>query len=697
MSRSAEERARRRPGNTERKRRSREAHKDDPRTPPSFIAIDGEGMNADGVGSEHRYTLLAASTGDYRENVAEGLSTAECLEFLTLLGRAYPGRTFCGFALNYDVNMMLGGVPHRILERLWRTGYARVRMPGDDWYGLSYVPSKWFGVTRLERTVKHGKATYARLYGMRAWDVWGFFQSRFVTVLQQWLPEDQEAIASVERMKEARGTFAAEETEQIRAYCLQECSLLVRVMEKLAETLWGVGLYPRSWLGAGSIASAMLTKYDVARHVRWDDVPEPAREASLWAYFGGRVELFCQGVIPEEVWDYDVRSAYPSTIAELPSLAEGTWDHVYAPGPRLDEKLVTCRAGMVRVRWDTRAHKDAWVAPFPQHYGGGRVAWEPVGTGWYHVAEYRAARAVFGGCIEPLELWDCLSNPDVNPFAFVPALYAERARYKAAGDARHYPLKVGLNSLYGKLAQGMSQRQERRPRWQNYFLAGMVTAATRARILEGLAHVGRSRAIMAATDGLFVRAPLDGVVVPGVGAGGRDNRHGDGGTRYDVPLSDTLGGWEWSAVATGMVLVQAGIYWEHPERSRAPRVRTRGFGVRSVSYWDAIALFTRPWPIEHKYPETRFIGLGYVVNTGHWADWRRWIPLERTMSRLVMPWRLIDEESMRRTGWAHLRVGVLRDPATRRAYMARGERMANPDNDQLNALVELEQPEGAGA
>src|ERR1700761_569339 len=95
-----------------------------------FIGVDGEGWT---VGDEHRYVLLAASTGQWAYD-EKGLSTVRCFEFLLEL----PRKTVkCGFGFNYDINMMLRDVPMKQLIKLWKEGACRWKS-----YYIEWIPSK---------------------------------------------------------------------------------------------------------------------------------------------------------------------------------------------------------------------------------------------------------------------------------------------------------------------------------------------------------------------------------------------------------------------------------------------------------------------------------------------------------------------------------------------------------------------------
>lgn len=641
---------------------------------PEFIAVDGEGRNLAGIGSEHLYTLLASSAGNWVDNPTRGLNTSRCLEFLLDLKIKHSSAVFVGFAINYDVNMMLGNLPHSLITELWQKGRCYWYDHGTDReYTLQYIPSKWFDVTWFEKS----DGTSRTVAHIRLWDVWGFFQSSFVKALREWLPESEQLITSIEEMKEQRGEFSLAMHADICAYCVAECRLLVSLMDKLAQALWDAGLPLAHWHGAGAIAGKMLRQHKVKEHVRtWDTWPKEIQDACLWAYFGGRVEIFQQGIIPGPVYDYDIRSAYPDRIALLPSLVDAEWwfydaadlhDILIEDGNFITDALIHCT-------WDTRAHKDAWLAPFPQHFESGRVAWEPVGEGWYHLEEWREAKLIFGGCVKELGaliLNVSQTRPKPAPFSFIHEMYERKAAYKTAGDPRYYPLKIGLNALYGKLAQSMTRNSGwGQPPYQNYYLAGKITAGVRARMLRALQQCGPRYAVMVATDGLFTRKKMP-----------------------RCRLGEKIGNWELSTAPDGMTLVQAGVFWE-PGDEKARR-RTRGFGVKSVSYAEASALF-RGGESVHQYTETRFVGMGYCVNTGDWVDWRHWIEVDRKLSRDMAPHHITYPTQYTAEQWTFVDHGILHEPSKRRPYLAKSERTTAPDSEQLDAIIAAEQPQGAG-
>lgn len=535
----------------------------------SFIGVDGESYTEDG---EHRYVLLAASTGDYRFN-PNGLSTKDCFNFLLSL----PSKPLkVGFGWNYDTNMMLRDVDLRTLIRLWKEGHAR-------WggYKLEWIPSKWFAIRTRTRSVKVHEA-------------FGFFQTSFVNALRKWnipLPP------AIEEMKAQRSVFDADMQREVIEYCLSECRALVELMDELEIALESVGLKLSSWVGAGSIASALMRREGVKEHLAADsDFGEGVYKAIRHAYFGGRSELFQQGEFLT-LYDYDVSSAYPHAARTLPSLAGGTFrrSKTYEP----DEPFA-----LWRCEWDVPRSSVVMPFPFRASANRGDIFYPSRGGGWYHAVEVKTAKQIYGDKIKVTEGYVFQPATAEKPFGFISEMYEHRAGLKRDGHAGEKVLKLGMNAIYGKLAQGFGYKGKSPP-FQSYFWAGAITADCRARILS-LAAMNPDALVMVATDGIFFTEPLD------------------------VPADGGLGGLELT-VMSEVFVAQPGVYSAREGENYIGR--SRGFFSREIDFADLRTGFReRGCMYVGKYESTRFIGLGGALVCRSMDDWRSWRTAERTLS-----------------------------------------------------------------
>lgn len=571
-----------------------------------FIAVDGEAIN-------DLYCLLAASDGSHVIN-SKGLTTAECFEYL--LSKS-PVRTkshrkkpvFVCFGLNYDVNMWLRDLSKDDLTYLWNYNKCSYSFDPYSHYGIEYVPSHWFRIQKL------------RGPSIIIYEVFGFFQTSFVNALSSWGFGTQDEMST---MKALRGNFTNQELQRVIDYCHSECQSLVSLMTDLEIACNDAKIVPRHWMGAGSLAGTLLSSRKALRlHHAYDNElgDDSCEDSILRAYFGGRVEMLRQGIY-DNITAVDIRSAYPYAISRLPSLAE--------------RKLILqndydihAQHAIWHVSWKDQ---DGIVMPFPVRHKKD-VYYPTNGTGWYHAIEVRTAIEL-GYKIVVDRGYVLHDDLHLQPFHWVNELYTIREQWKTEGRASEKVLKLALNSLYGKMAQGIglkssmyafALRDDPRPRWQSYFWAGEVTAVTRARMLRAANECDRP--LMIATDGLFCKS---------------------------TGIEDTpgLGGWELSRYES-IFIARAGVYLAERENPRAYEtgchsckqdattpndrckkhpclVRSRGFHAREVDFYKLRELYeSEGMMASFTYDSHRFIGLGSALMRKDFSVWKTWEDSQR--------------------------------------------------------------------
>lgn len=554
----------------------RDARELEYRTRP-FIAWDGEGITEpDG---SHTYFLLANSLGDSITN-RDGLSTVECLDLF--LSRAKENGIHVVYGGSYDVNMMMRDIDHETVARL----YAGETVSWQG-YRLRWRDGKSLQMSRNRQTVT--------LY-----DVSPFFQCSFVKACDEYLGDDWEAREQIVREKANRGTFQWEHAAEVESYNRAELRNLVRLCSELRDRLFKVGIRIRRWDGPGAIAAALLTQYGVRDHM--GEVPETVASLARYAYAGGRFECIRYGHSERPAYQYDIRSAYPSAMRSLPCLTHGSWEHVTFPSTVEPFGIYHC---IYNQEWSD----PCWTKPQPLFIRNrnGTVSWplESVQS-WYWSPEAQLA-IESGGHI--LEGWVWNQTCDEQPFAFVEPLYNKRAALKKANDGAHVGLKLGLNSLYGKLVQqvGWSREKDgtvRKPPFHCLEWGGYVTSHCRAQVyraaLTNIHHV-----IAFETDAIFSRVPLD------------------------LPLGTRLGEWELTEYES-LTYVKSGMYYG-TLRGGGEVVKSRGIDKDSLPRAEAIRMLSDVTVESVSARQTRFIGAGLAGQIGM-DKWRRWITSDRAIT-----------------------------------------------------------------
>lgn len=551
--------------------------------PKPFSGIDGESYTVEG---DHRYVLLMESSGAHIFD-PDGLSTKQCFDFLLSLPKDH---IYVAFGLNYDVNMMLGDFGKARLKELWTEGETL-------WFGykIEWIPGKWFRIKKGNDSI-------------RIEEVFGFFQMSFVKALEKWKIPTQDH-DMIEAMKATRSVFDDELRAQIIEYCHSETVLLNRLMDSVRTSTQSVGLKVQRWNGAGAIAASILRRGGVKEHVvRHEDLEKEVQYATLKAYFGGRTELFQQGRF-KTLYQYDIVSAYPYAAISLPSLTEGSWEYTQTYEPEYAH-------AMWHVQWRMR---DRVISPFPYRYSGSRICYPSNGEGWYHACEVRAALSfAASGEINVLDGYVFHPANSARPFRFVPILAAEKVKYKRSGHGGEKILKLGLNAMYGKLAQGKGYK-DTVPPFQSFFWAGEITARTRARMLE-LAHLTPLSVVMVATDGIFYS---------------KDPR---------VKSTDELGGLD-KTVLHECFTAQPGVY--RARLSDGTEIRkSRGFFAREIDFDQLEEGFLERGPyFVGNYSSTRFVGLGTALMAKDMGHWRTWQEKPRKLTLHPSVKRVFDSDS----------------------------------------------------
>jgi hypothetical protein len=570
-----------------------------------FIAIDGEGIKND-------YVLLDSSLSDYaRLYTGQRLTTLQCLDWLYNLAWHAGYGVFVLYGAGYDFNNWMRDIPFADVKRLANSQMVRV---GN--YLVQWQPHFKFEL-RLIRDEDESKPEYSdkryiykhiktRLgderedyIGIKFWDVLPWWQTSFENALDLTL-KDGRAIERdlITAGKEARGTFTHDNIEWVSRYNKAECLNLAYMMCELDAWFKTVGIKPRYYNGPGSAAKFLLasnapwmhagrkiehTATNISQKVReyifpGADHAHSMLQRALSAYAGALNKQLQIGYHPGITYQYDIVSAYPYWMRNLPCLSHGEW--------RRTREFDSKAFGL----WKVRYHASRTMPCYPFFWRTGNDTIEypfAFGERWCHTSEVAAALAVDGAGVTVLDGW--VWTPDIcddpYPFWWVTNLFAARKAYKAAGnEGASIGLKLPLNSLYGSVAQARGGTIGRPPWTQQLLWSGAITAATRTRLY--LAHrLNPDATVHMATDGIISTEPLP------------------------LRIGDGLGDWEETQL-TNLTVVQYGIYaaescncgkhpstpWHHRERGftlkddEVPEFVRRVHEMWRTGTWQSLAI-----------------------------------------------------------------------------------------------------------
>lgn len=525
-----------------RNRRYREKHGSWQSQTRPFIGVDGEGAGTDAIGRQNFLLLRAGDMELFDDNNA--LGTRDCIEFLLSTPR---DAILVGYYFTYDATQILRDLPtERLLELFAEKPRTQGQSPYTFWgeYGIDFKPRQYFRVCRINRDTLKTIPGSARTIN----ETGGFFQKSFVEAIRDWEVGDRATIDMIAVNKERRSGFARIDKAE-RDYCAAECRLLAELMSKLREVCRAQKIEPKQWRGAGWLAARLHEIHKTPKRRDRQARPAVLDAVAASAYFGGRFEVTAVGHIPGPVYEYDINSAYPYAMLSLPCPLHTRWR-------KFKETPPPASLHVAKIAFKHGAN--APLCGFSIRRKG-HLFWPREGEGVYWSPEIRAAQAADphlslewrGGYYADIRC-------DCQHYDWVRELYEYR---KSLGKSQQgYPIKLGINGLYGKLAQ----RQGAAP-YHDYIAAGLVTANCRAMLIHAYAQ-DPGAILMLATDGIFSRR------------------------RLSLPTGDNLGQWGAKVRLTGIFIVQPGIYWS-PGSDERPKTR----GIPRSRIIEHRAEFERVW------------------------------------------------------------------------------------------------------
>lgn len=513
----------------------------------------------------HHYMLFGASTGDTIEHPQ--LRAVQCFELMLRVAQENPDAHHVIFAGQYDAIMWTHLLPTSICQRMLDGKWTRY-----DRYRFRYYAGKMFTLSDGTRS-------------LTVYDVFSFFGTKFVTACREYLGND-ETLDHIESMKDRRSTFERDAMPEVKHYMSLELEYLVKLMNELRDRLTNVGIDLTRWHGPGAVASRVLAMHKIGDHMKRDERVTPT---ARYAYYGGRFEQFRAGFYQGKVYEYDIRSAYPSAIVRLPSLHDVRCRHTTG-----DRARFTSDHALYKVSWDGPY---GTPGPLPWRHPSGAIFYPSKGIGWYWGIEVRNLVDYWPSEWYTIHESFTPTRTDDRPFAWVEAMYDHRALLKAQGDPSQLALKLALNSLYGKMAQSKGAYTNRegewvQPRWHQIEWAGWTTAYCRHLLYDGIMQAGEDL-IAVETDALFTTKPLALDIGPG------------------------LGQWE-ESVFDGILYLQSGVYFVN--ESGTWKCKTRGFEPKGHTF-ERWYEYSKQCPDDEPGLAMRSHRFGTLPGTDTFAKW----------------------------------------------------------------------------
>lgn len=573
-----------------------------------IVGWDSEGVTEETT-NKHYLVMITNSIGNTlgkpNKNLKKAnLSTLEIFEWVCEQAKLERKAIHVIYGGSYDFNMWLRDIPRCDMERLYKDGEVVWNQ-----YQIKWRQGKFFYLKDLEDP----KSASVQIY-----DVLPFFSSTFVGACESILGDDFPDRELIINQKALRNSFNISDFKEIQRYNLAEVKNLESLVIELRLRLNRIGIRLKRWDGAGAIAANLLSKNNVKDAMA--ECPTKVAEAARFAYAGGRFEIVQWGAVYEKAYEYDLNSAYPYAMQFLPNLNKGTWKRYTGTKhfPRNDKEF-----GLYKIHFKHNEDHDDYLEwqpkPLFMRDSKGMMFYPEEAHGWYWASEFLAACAYakrHNFVVEVEECWVFVEDKGAaKPFAFVGELYKERQRLKKAKDGAQLGIKLGLNSLYGKMAQqiGWGKNYDgsiRKPPFHQLEWAGYVTAMCRSMVY--MANIDDLRNVIAfQTDALFTVKPLP-----------------------QLDTTDGLGHWE-ETKFDSLTMVQSGVYFAtvaDEEYSTSPEEdinKTRGFdrGTLTREIAEEGMRLGKVSVARH----TSFYRIGLALHQD-WNKWCMWITTPRELN-----------------------------------------------------------------
>ncbi|MCH7647357.1 MAG: hypothetical protein IIA83_01955, partial [Thaumarchaeota archaeon] len=418
--------------------------------------------------------LIADSEGRYLDKI----TPESCLKWL--FSKRYQGSWNFFYNITFDAEVIL-----KLLgDNLYSYKNSRKLRFKFNGFTIEYFPSKKLAI----RKGHHSTVFF---------DIAQYYHASLVNAYQSNIGKlDSKYLATKQKRSSFSKWFFRDNKKLVIEYCIKDCKLTKELAEhwiKLFDLAFG--FYPQRWISSGYLAEKVLINNKIPIP-KFDEIPYEIQEFAWNCYYGGRFEILKRGFIGN-AYLYDINSAYPHVFAGIPDITKGRWIRRKSINP--DSHL-----GFFKIECDIPDCK--YIPPFPFRTNGKLIFPSGKFITYCTLAELQA-------CNNPkyykiLESYQYLDENPTYPYKeFIESIFQKRMKFKKENNPLQLPLKVILNSIYGKTAQRVGNKIG------NLFspvIASTITGTTRAMLYDFVQKHGIEKDVVSfATDSIITTKKLD--------------------------------------------------------------------------------------------------------------------------------------------------------------------------------------------
>ena len=372
--------------------------------------------------------LIADSDGNYLDDI----TPENLIRFL--FHKRYQGTWNFFYNITFDAEVILKVFGNEVLYNYKRT--RKLKFAFED-YKLDYIPAKSLAIRKGHHSVIF-------------FDIAQYYHASLVNAYQQNIGTLDDNYLKI---KQKRSGFSRDyylrNKKKVRNYCIQDCVLTKELAEHWTDLFYkAFEFYPMRWISSGYLAEKVLINNNIPLP-KFDQISYKIQDIAWSSYFGGRFEVLKRGFIGT-AHVYDINSAYPYALSTIPDFFS---DHKKKNWRKSKRILDNSLLGFFKI--ESRIPNEKYVPPFA--FNDGRLIF-PSGKfqTFCTLAELKQVNPKY---YKILDSWQyCDDNPTFPYKSFVESTYQKRLSLKQAQNPLQLPLKIILNSIYGKTGQKVNRR-----------------------------------------------------------------------------------------------------------------------------------------------------------------------------------------------------------------------------------------------
>lgn len=397
----------------------------------------------------------------------------DLLQFMT--HRAYRNKFCWFFNLKYDFDSIVKYLELEDLQHLYDTKKLTYHT-----YKIFFIDKKFFSIT--DRNNHH----------FYFYDIASFVETSLNNAAKKYLKEEKmEGVDGNKLNTDLQ--YWKDNTDKIVEYCLRDCYLT----KEIADYFWNImykslGFNPKNPYSKGHFSEEYFLSKCYIPTI--NEIPMDVLRYAFMAYSGGRFEILKRGYF-DNIYCYDIKSAYPSEIANLIDYNAGKWQYTKKYDENAYDGFYYCKI---------LSHEKI-ISPFMQKINQLNVY--PVGN-FYQYLSHSEIEFILKNFkkseIEIIDGWEFYEIRELYPFKQEIERLYHLKETESDADIK-YAYKIILNSLYGKTIQTAGGKSGKifNPIW-----AANITGKTRLKLLKLSMHHFND-VISFSTDSVHSKTRLD--------------------------------------------------------------------------------------------------------------------------------------------------------------------------------------------